>query len=217
MLWWRVLPRTPCQTRKTAVTARRTVQGSQGQCAVERVFEDAASEIITISPPQKRTILYITVLCLNMPSSSTVRACFCTSGVSTPEKRHRNTDFPIFAPSRGGKTLPHCEAFSSDLRSLSATRRIASPSELFARNSPEKKTTKARSPFNKGAKPRRREASSHKSPSGSSSVPSGRGFFFLSLFLFSSPGRNDFSAASSSPPSRSSAVSDRKFSSVNSM
>ena len=158
MLWWRVLPRTPCQTRKTAVTARSTVQGSQGECAVERVFEDAASEIITISPPQKRTILYITVLCLNMPSSSTVRACFCTSGVSTPEKRHRNTDFPIFAPSRGGKTLPHCEAFSSDLRSLSATRRIASPSELFARNSLKKKqqrreapSTKARSPF--GAKP----------------------------------------------------------------
>ena len=165
---------------------------------------------------KKRTILYITFLCLNMPSSSTVRSCFCTSGLATPEKRRRNKDFPIFTPSRGGKTLPHCEAFSSDLRSLSATRRIASPSELFAQNSPEKKTTKARSHFNKGAKPLRREASSHKSPSGLSSVSSGRGFFVLSRF-FATPGRNGFSSASSSAPSRSIAVSDRKFASVNSM
>ena len=45
------------------LTAISTVQGSQGQCALERVFEDAASEIITISPPQKKdnTVHYLLV------------------------------------------------------------------------------------------------------------------------------------------------------------
>ena len=193
-------PANPLANQKeycTVLTAISTVQGSQGQCALERVFEDAASEIITISPSPKRTILYITFLCLNKPSSSTVRACFCTSGVSTPEKRRRNKDFPIFAPSRGGIFL-------------------RSPKPL-GHEFPRKKTTKARSPFNKGAKPLRREASSHKSPSASPAASSGRGFFVLSRFFFSSPGRNSFSSASSSPPRRSSTVSDCKFSSVNSM
>ena len=135
-------PANPLANQKeycTVLTAISTVQGSQGQCALERVFEDAASEIITISPSPKRTILYITFLCLNKPSSSTVRACFCTSGVSTPEKRRRNKDFPIFAPSRGGIFLRSPKPLGHEFPRKKKQQRREAPS------------TKARSHF--GAKP----------------------------------------------------------------